>query len=70
MAISPMEGPLGIQPATPDGGGQRGKRLVGRVVRRVGNSLHETSESGDAIMLSEEARAMAEALDTREGEEG
>lgn len=68
MAISPMEGPLGVQPATPDGSGHRRRPVATRVVRRVGQSVYERSESGDEIVLSDAARAMADALEAQDRE--
>jgi hypothetical protein len=69
VAISPLEGPLGVQPSSPDSGGQR-RSPQARVVRRVGQSMFETSESGDEIVLSDTARALADALEAKYREGG
>jgi len=70
MSISPLEGPLSVQSASPDGAGGGGKRNMRRVVRRVGQAVLETSESGDEIVVSDAARALADALEAKLSEEG
>jgi len=70
VSISPLEGPLGVQPASPNGSGNRGRGSGRRVVRRVGQTVSETSESGDEIVLSDAARALASALEKQDSEGG
>ena len=70
MSISPLEGPLSVQSASPDGPGVGGKRNFRRIVRRVGHTVFEMSESGDEIVLSDAARALADALEAKLTEEG
>jgi hypothetical protein len=70
VAISPLEGPLGVQPASSNGSGSQRRLPQARVVRRVGQSMFETSESGDEIVLSDTARALADALEAKYREDG
>jgi hypothetical protein len=71
VAISPLEGPLGVQPASSNGSGtgRRGGAFA-RVVRRIGESVLQRSESGDEIVLSDAARALADALEAQDREGG
>jgi hypothetical protein len=65
-----MEGPLGVQPASPNGSRNRGRGSGRRFLRRIGETVSETSESGDEIVLSDAARALADALEAHDREEG
>jgi len=70
MAISPMEGPLAVQASSPHDRGHTGGRLARRVARRVGHTMVETSAAGDEIVLSDAARALADALESQDPEGG
>ncbi len=75
MAISPLEGPFGVQPASPDARGRREGTENGRPEgksqrrRRVLHAETIRTDAGDELILSAAARELAQALEAEYDED-